>query len=97
MRCEDHPYYPRKYCWGCRIRTNECALCGKSLVADADGLDVDMRAGDRPVTLTVCESCHGTLLSLAGDQRVPVYNSTCFVYRNAGDSAYELVTQEEIS
>lgn len=33
MKCDLHPFYPRKYCWGCKYN-DMCEICGEKNILE---------------------------------------------------------------
>jgi hypothetical protein len=71
MKCTDHPFYPRRYCYGCSERKRSCAACGKKESGLIE-MEVETAAGECE-RIEVCGSCRDKILSMDGRNKTQMY------------------------
>lgn len=80
MKCTDHPFYPRRYCYGCSFRSRPCAVCGKK---ESELIEIEVETGgtDECERIEVCSRCRDTILSMEGTQYIRTYDGKRTVRR----------------
>jgi hypothetical protein len=94
MKCEDHPFYPRRYCMGCTFKKQECALCGIAMPTSG-GCEIDVQEGDAPGKLQVCENCLKRLAVIKSDEEIRSYTGSYSIRLNKDRTRYERIGLEE--
>jgi len=79
MKCEDHPFYPRRYCWGCKYKRQECAICGDSQSTSIK-FEMAVQIRKKHSCINICEKCYQRVMSIKEGQIVDSYNKT-FAFR----------------
>jgi hypothetical protein len=72
MKCEDHPFYPKKYCLGCRLRQRPCSVCGEK-TSEFMVVEAGIGDGNECIQLEVCAGCYQKLVSVKNGTSITSY------------------------
>jgi len=82
MKCDIHPFYPRKYCWGCKYK-DMCEICREKkytrrIKAGEEG--GKLRNKEDIVTINVCENCYSSIFR---EEKIKSYDGRLFIFTEA--------------
>ena len=93
MKCEDHPFYPRRYCQGCTFKKQECALCGATLSARGT-YEIGVNYGDTSGKVQVCEKCRERLSVIKPGEDIRSYTGNYSIRVTKDRKSYEMIGLE---
>lgn len=95
MKCEVHPFYPHRYCWGCKYKREECALCGDNLSTSSIKFKIADQAKKKHKQINVCKKCYQRVISLEEDQIINSYDGIFTIHLVKDKQSCKLIELEE--
>jgi len=79
MKCNLHPFYPRKYCWGCKYK-DICEICGeKKYTRRVKAREEGEKLGNKEdiIAINICEDCYSSIFK---KEKIRSYDGRFVIY-----------------
>jgi hypothetical protein len=93
MKCEVHPFYPRRYCWGCKYKSRECALCADNLPTSIKFKISDQAKEKKQIN--ICKKCYQKVIFLKEGLIINSYDRTFAIRLIKDKEGRKLIKLEE--